>query len=88
MNALHMRRCAAAAAIVCAAVPVMAQSATASAPTNGCPAGYDLMSVSALAVQGYRVPGAVDDPTSGIRSFGRLGNSDGWVCEVPIGIHT
>jgi hypothetical protein len=31
------------------------------------------------------VPGRVDSPTSGIDSFGKPGNGDGWVCGVQLG---
>jgi hypothetical protein len=60
----------------------------AQASTNGCPRGYALMAVADLAPQGYQVPGAVDDPTSGILSFGRAGNGDGNVCALPLGNQT
>jgi hypothetical protein len=73
-----------AAAIVLVGV-LNASPAQAAAPTNGCPDGYQLLAVSDLAPQGYQVPGKVDDPTSGIRSFGRFGNGDGLVCAVPLG---
>ncbi|MCW2572901.1 MAG: hypothetical protein JWO88_2959 [Frankiales bacterium] len=34
------------------------------------------------------MPGIVDDPTSGVRSFGRPGNGDGFICGVPLGNQT
>jgi hypothetical protein len=46
------------------------------------------MAVSDLAPQGYRVPGRLDDPSSGIRSFGSLGNGDGFTCAQEIGNRT
>jgi hypothetical protein len=44
-----------------------------------------VLSVAALAAQGYRIPALVDSPTSGARSFGEPGNDDGVVCGVLIG---
>jgi hypothetical protein len=58
------------------------------APSNGCPNGYSLLAVADLAPKGYRVPGQVDDPQSGIRSFGSIGNGDGWVCAQEVGSRT
>lgn len=59
------------------------------APTsNGCPPSYELKSVALLAAQGYQVPGQVDDPSSGVLSFGRPGNGDGQVCALPLGNQT
>jgi hypothetical protein len=68
-----------------AAALAPAGRAFADPPANGCPAGYQLLSVSALSAQGYKVPALVDSPTSGIRSFGQPGNGDGWVCGVQLG---
>lgn len=62
-----------------------AAPASAAAPSNGCPSGYELLSVAALAELGYQVPTMVDDPTGGIDSFGNPGNGDGWVCARPLG---
>ena len=59
--------------------------AGATAPANGCPRGYLVLSVADLTGQGYRVPAQVDDPASGISSFGRPGNGDGLVCAVALG---
>jgi hypothetical protein len=59
--------------------------ARAAAPTNGCPAGYQLMSVLALTGYGYGAPALVDSPTSGVSSFGKPGNGDGSVCGVQLG---
>jgi hypothetical protein len=55
---------------------------------SGCPAGYSVMAVADLEPQGYQVPRAVDDPTSGVKSFGHLGNGDGLICAQEIGHHT
>jgi hypothetical protein len=66
-------------------------SAPASAATpisNGCPAGFQLLSVSTLSAEGYHAPGLVDDPNSGILSYGRPGNGDGLVCGVQLGHQT
>lgn len=80
-------RAATAVAIACiAAAAAPLTPASADAPSNGCPRGYELLSVAALT--GYLVPGIVDDPTSGVRSFGRPGNGDGFVCGVPLGNQT
>jgi hypothetical protein len=53
-----------------------------------CPTGYQLVSVAELTDLGYQVPSLVDDPTSGVRSFGQPGNGNGWVCAVPLGNQT
>lgn len=59
--------------------------ALADPPSNGCPAGYELMSVETMTSLGYHVPAAVDSPISGIHSFGQPGNGDGYVCGVKLG---
>jgi hypothetical protein len=64
---------------------VLTTPALAAAPSNGCPVGYQLLSVADLSAQGYQVPAQVDSSTSGILSFGRPGNDDGVVCAVPLG---
>jgi len=76
---------AAATAALSAAMMLVAGPAVAAAPTNGCPSGYDLVSVASLAALGYQVPGIVDDPESGVLSFGQAGNGDGWVCARTLG---
>jgi hypothetical protein len=63
-------------------------SAQADPPDTGCPTSYTVMAVADLAPQGYQVPGMVDDPTSGIKSYGRPGNGDGLVCAKAIGPQT
>ena len=68
-----------------AALAVTAAPAGAAAPTNGCPKGYTLLSVGALATEGYQVPGQVDSSASGLKTFGNAGNDDGWVCGVKLG---
>jgi hypothetical protein len=75
----------AALALAASAAIVAVSTAFAAAPANGCPAGYELLSVATLAAEGYRVPGLMDSPTSGINSFGKPGNGDGWVCGVQLG---
>jgi hypothetical protein len=78
---------AALAAATASAVAVLAAPAQAGG-ASGCPTGYDLLSVAALAELGYQVPTLVDDPASGARSFGQPGNGNGWVCAVPLGNRT
>ena len=63
-------------------------TAHAARPATGCPVSYTVMAVADLAPQGYQVPGAVDSPSSGIKSFGHLGNSDGLVCAMAVGPQT
>ena len=63
-------------------------SAGATPADNGCPQGYEVLAVADLAPQGYQVPGMVDDPSSGITSFGSAGNGDGLVCAKAIGQQT
>jgi len=64
----------------------IATTANASAPPDGCPRGYDLMSVDSLAAQGYRLPALVDDSTTAGVGFGHQpGNGDGLVCAQPLG---
>lgn len=60
--------------------------AVADPPSNGCPSGYQLLAINDLLALGpYHVPSLVDDPSSGILSFGQPGNGDGFVCGVPLG---
>lgn len=63
-----------------ATVVLSSGAAFADAPSNGCPAGYQLLSVKTLSGAGYRVPAQVDSPISGVTSFGQPGNGDGYVC--------
>lgn len=72
-------------------------AASAAPPPNGCPAGYQLMSVTALSAQGYRVPAEVDSPTSGVVGHGSgngaswvqsPGDGDGYVCARALGNQT
>lgn len=68
------------------AATVASTPAFADPPSNGCPRGYELLSVEVLTAEGYKVPALVDSPTSGIDSFGKNpGNGDGWVCGVQLG---
>jgi hypothetical protein len=77
--------------ILTTALCALAPTALAAAPAGaepvktGCPHGYLLLAVADLAPQGYRVPGQVDDPASGITSFGQPGNGDGLVCAKALG---
>ncbi len=68
-----------------ATVVLSSGAAFADAPSNGCPAGYQLLSVKTLSGAGYRVPAQVDSPISGVTSFGQPGNGDGYVCGVQLG---
>jgi hypothetical protein len=72
--------------ITVAAAAVLATTpAAAAAPTNGCPAGYTVLSVDELLAAGYHLPAAIDGPTSGLKSFGLPGNGDGLICGVRLG---
>lgn len=62
-----------------------ATPANARPPSGGCPSGFKVLSVPALTVQGYQMPARVDDPNSGVLSFGRPGNGNGSVCGVELG---
>lgn len=67
---------------------LLATTALAAPPSNGCPPTYEVMEVAPLFAQGYRVPSAVDSPTSGVLSFGNVGNGDGLICAHPSGNQT
>jgi hypothetical protein len=82
------------AATLAAGSLLAAASALAAAPSNGCPSGYQLVSVPTLTAQGSRVPALVDSPSSGVVGegpgvgrgwIGQPGNGDGWVCAVQLG---
>ena len=88
MNARNVRRTATIVAGLSAVMAGTVATAQAGGSPGGCPKGYAVMSVSDLATLGYQVPGQVDDPNSGIKSFGRLGNGDGFVCAQEIGHQT
>lgn len=72
-------------AITTATVGLPSGAALAGAPTNGCPAGFQLLSVATLLSLGYHVPALVDSPSSGIKTFGQPGNGDGFVCAIKQG---
>jgi hypothetical protein len=74
--------------VLASAATCFAATAAVAAPSSSCPEGYDLLNRQVLHDAGYRVPDQVDDPTSGVQSFGRPGNGDGWVCGVPLGNKT
>ena len=79
-------RAATAGLLGCGVSLVAAGPAVAAPPANGCPSGYQLLAISDLLTVGpYHVPVLVDDPSSGILSFGLPGNGDGYVCGVPLG---
>lgn len=71
--------------LVVAGLSATAGPAAAAAPDNGCPRGYLALSVTELSALGYRIPAQMDDPDSGLLSYGLPGNGDGWVCGVPLG---
>jgi hypothetical protein len=75
-------------AVLVAAGSLLSASPAGAAPSASCPSGYELKSVAPLHAEGYRVPDQVDDPNSGVQSFGRPGNGDGFVCAVPLGNQT
>ena len=88
MNARHIRRAVVVSlGLLAASVGPMA-TANADRPATGCPVSYTVMAVADLAQQGYQVPGMVDDASSGIKSYGHLGNGDGLVCAKAIGPQT
>ena len=74
-----------AAAMLCATALSGVGVAVAAPPSNGCTPGYQLLVVADLTAQGYRVPAMMDDPTSGLLSFGQPGNGDGLVCARQLG---
>ena len=69
-----------------APVLAFADNAAAGPPANGCPTGYQLLSVATLTAEGYQVPALVD--SSSFHSFGEPGNGDGLVCGVQLGNRT
>lgn len=71
--------------LVTAGLALTAGPAAAAAPDNGCPRGYDALSVADLTALNYGLPAKIDDPDSGLLSYGLPGNGDGWVCGVPLG---
>lgn len=88
MNVRTVRRTTAVAVCVIAGMAGSVTSAAAGTSGTGCPNGYTLMAVADLSPQGYQVPGQVDDPNSGIKSFGSPGNGDGLICAQEIGNRT
>jgi hypothetical protein len=85
----HLGRRVATALLAAAAASAVALPAAHAGPQQtGCPNGYTVMAVADLAPDGYLVPGLVDDPTTGVKSFGRLGNNDGFICAQAIGHQT
>ena len=88
MNARIVRRTTTVALGLSAVLAGSVATAQADPSGTGCPNGYTVMAVADLAALGYHVPGLVDDPTSGVKSFGRLGNGDGLICAQEIGHQT
>lgn len=80
------------AAAVAAATLLAAAFQSTVAPAHAtdvrCPDGFDLASVTALVSAGYVVAGSVDDPSSGVESYGRPGNGNGWLCTRAMGNKT
>jgi hypothetical protein len=72
-------------AVAAAGAMIAAAPALAAPPSNGCPAGYQLLSVQTLTAEGYKAPALVDSPTSGLLSHGQPGDGDGYVCGLPRG---
>jgi hypothetical protein len=62
-----------------------ATPANARPSSGGCPSGFKVLSVPALTAQGYEMPARVDDPLSGVLSYGMPGNGNGSVCGVELG---
>lgn len=85
MKIRHALMAASLPALLSAGLLSTATVAFAAPPSNGCPAGYQLLSVATLTSQGYHIPAEVDSPTSGVLSFGQPGNGDGAVCGVKLG---
>ena len=81
----HLDRLSSAVALSTATVVLSGGAALADAPANGCPAGYQLLSVTTLTALGCHVAAQVDSPSSGIQSIGQPGNGDGLVCAVQLG---
>ena len=77
---------------VALAILPIAVSTLAVAPAHGsglrCPDGFELASVTAMVSAGYVVADRVDDPSSGVESYGRLGNANGWLCLRAMGNKT
>ena len=88
MNAHIARRALTSVVGAAVATAALVAPATASPSRDGCPRSYEVLAVADLAPQGYQVPGQVDDPSSGVTSFGRPGNGDGLVCAKALGPQT
>ena len=55
-------------------------SASAATPTNGCPAGFEVISVAQAESEGYRLARVVDESVDK-----PPGNRDGYACRRPLG---
>lgn len=75
-------------AVVMATGFAAAPASAANPVSNGCPVGYELLSVAQLTQLGYHIPALVDDPSSGWTSFGQAGNGDGYVCGLQLHLLT
>ncbi len=71
-----------------AAALLTVSSPAVNATTMSCPSGFDLASVAELVSAGYVVAGVVDDPSSGVETFGRPGNGNGQLCIRAMGNKT
>jgi hypothetical protein len=82
------------AALATAATVVCAGPASASEAVSGCPAGYQLLSVTTLTADGYHVPALIDNPDVNLGNpnseawNSQPGNGDGFVCGRPEGNRT
>ncbi|MEO5746245.1 MAG: hypothetical protein ABIQ53_16890 [Terracoccus sp.] len=86
MNARHLARIASITALLAGSVLATGTAASAQPPTNGCPDGFVLWTVADHLAAGYHLPVLVNDPLSGVRSFGRPGNGDDYVCARLVGV--
>ncbi len=86
MNVRHLARVASTCALLAGSVLATSTAASAQAPTSGCPHGFFLWSVAEHLADGYHLALIVDDPRSGVQSFGQAGNGDGWVCAHLLGV--
>jgi hypothetical protein len=82
------------AALATAATVVFGGPASASVVESGCPAGYQLLSVTTLTADGYHVPALIDNPSVDLGNpnseawNSQPGNGDGFVCGRPEGNRT
>ncbi len=87
MNITPRRLMAALAASGTALLTVAAPAQAQAAPLV-CPTGFESAPVSDLAAAGYWVALLVDDPASGVQSYGRAANGNGFICLRAMGNRT